>query len=159
MKNEVRTTVIVSVVLVGVLAVSGIIGCMIIKRRRKGMEGIEAIQEREALQKYLETGVEIDQETMDVNMDPRMRQKLMSTRSRHRKERSSLPLNSRRLRFSKFQSSGQQSSNINVNDEVEIFHTKLIMPTVSTTPYTDNLTCRFVNSLLRIKSFQISALF
>uniref|UniRef100_A0AAF5PPL6 Uncharacterized protein n=1 Tax=Wuchereria bancrofti TaxID=6293 RepID=A0AAF5PPL6_WUCBA len=119
MKNEVRTTVIVSVVLVGVLAVSGIIGYMIIKRRRKGMEGIEAIQEREALQKYLETGVEIDQETMDVNMDPRMRQKLMSTRSRHRKERSSLPLNSRRLRFSKFQSSGQQSSNINVNDEVE----------------------------------------
>ncbi|EJW88438.1 hypothetical protein WUBG_00651 [Wuchereria bancrofti] len=101
MKNEVRTTVIVSVVLVGVLAVSGIIGCMIIKRRRKGMEGIEA-----------------DQETMDVNMDPRMRQKLMSTRSRHRKERSSLPLNSRRLRFSKFQSSGQQSSNINVNDEL-----------------------------------------
>ncbi|VIO91513.1 Uncharacterized protein BM_BM1485 [Brugia malayi] len=119
MKNEMRTTVMVSVVLVGVLALAGIISCMIIKRRRKGMEGIEAIQRCEALQKYLETGVEIDQGTMNVNVDPRMRQKLMSTRSRHRKERISLPLNSRRFRFSKFQSSGQQSTNINVNNEIE----------------------------------------
>ncbi|VDO06816.1 unnamed protein product [Brugia timori] len=118
MKNEMRTTVMVSVVLVGVLALAGIISCMIIKRRRKGMEGIEAIQRCEALQKYLETGVEIDQGTMNVNVDPRMRQKLMSTRSRHRKERISLPLNSRRFRFSKFQSSGQQSTNINVNNEI-----------------------------------------
>ncbi|KAK6101710.1 hypothetical protein QQG55_5610 [Brugia pahangi] len=118
MKNEMRTTVMVSVVLVGVLALAGIISCMIIKRRKKGMEEIEAIQRCEALQKYLETGVEIDQGTMDVNVDPRMRQKLMSTRSRHRKERISLPLNSRRFRFSKFQSSGQQSTNINVNNEV-----------------------------------------
>nr|CDQ00062.1 Bm1485, isoform c [Brugia malayi] len=55
---------------------------------------------------------------MNVNVDPRMRQKLMSTRSRHRKERISLPLNSRRFRFSKFQSSGQQSTNINVNNEI-----------------------------------------
>ncbi|EFO23829.1 hypothetical protein LOAG_04653 [Loa loa] len=144
MKNEVRTTVIVSVVMIGVLAVAGIIGYMIMKRRRKRMEEIETAQGYEALQKYLETRVEIDQETADVNMSPKLSQKLMSTRSRHRKERSSLPLNSRRIRFNKFQGSGQQSTNTHINDIVEIFHAKLIVSTISATSDTIDATCHLL---------------
>ncbi|KAM3723581.1 ATP synthase gamma chain [Dirofilaria immitis] len=111
MRNEIRISAVVSVVMIGVLAVVGIIGYAIIKRRRKGVETIKTAQECEALQKYLETCVEIDQGIIDVNVNPRSRQKLMSTKSRHRKERNCLPVNSKRVRFNKFQSSGQQMSN------------------------------------------------
>lgn len=43
MKNEVRTTVIVSVIMLGMLATAGIISYMILKRRMKGMDEIETV--------------------------------------------------------------------------------------------------------------------
>uniref|UniRef100_A0A8R1U0W8 Uncharacterized protein n=1 Tax=Onchocerca volvulus TaxID=6282 RepID=A0A8R1U0W8_ONCVO len=121
MKNEMRISAVISIAMIGVLAVAGIISYVIIKRRRKGVETIETARECEALQKYLETCVEIDQETMDVNPNSRLRQNL-STRSRHQKERSSLPVNSKRIRLNKFQSSEQQMNNI--GDEVGLFFDK-----------------------------------
>ncbi|OZC09600.1 hypothetical protein X798_03293 [Onchocerca flexuosa] len=101
MRNEMRISAAISVVIIGVLAVTGIISYVIMKRRRKGVEAIET-----------------DQETIDVNPNSRLRQNL-STRSRHQKERNSLPINSKRIRLNKFQSSEQQMSNI--GDEVGLF--------------------------------------
>lgn len=43
MKNEVRNSVVISAIMIGVLAVAGIIGYMIVKRRRKEMEDIETV--------------------------------------------------------------------------------------------------------------------
>ncbi|KAL4003181.1 hypothetical protein ACH3XW_6560 [Acanthocheilonema viteae] len=95
MRSEVRTTVIAWVIMIGMLAAAGIISYVNIKRRKKKMDEIKT-----------------DQELMDANVNPKLHQKLMSTRSRHRKERSSLPTNSRRIRFNKFQSSDQQGDNV-----------------------------------------------
>uniref|UniRef100_A0A915PW89 Uncharacterized protein n=1 Tax=Setaria digitata TaxID=48799 RepID=A0A915PW89_9BILA len=106
MENEVRTSAVVSILIIGVLAAAGIISYVIIKRRKEGNEGVDA-----------------GQEIMDSNISAGSHQKLMSTRSRHRKERRSLPVNSRRARFSRFRSSGQQSSSINDErgDSVTVF--------------------------------------
>lgn len=43
MKNEMRISAVISIAMIGVLAVAGIISYVIIKRRRKGVETIETV--------------------------------------------------------------------------------------------------------------------
>ncbi|VDK70242.1 unnamed protein product [Litomosoides sigmodontis] len=76
--------------MMGMLAAAGIITYVILKRRTKGTDEIET-----------------SEELVDANVSPKLHRKLLSTRSRHRKERSSLPANSRRIRFSKCRSPAQ----------------------------------------------------